>query len=80
MLGSILDKRPAGRVRWDDVTSVLQGTESVEHTITPALGTTVDVQLELKLRNVLAVRALAKGAGAPAAGDAVTILAAVEGA
>lgn len=80
ILGTTLDSRPAGRIHWNDITSLVQNVEAVEHTIAAAAGGQLEVALDVPARHYLALRVLAKGAAAPAGGDSVVVLAVDEGA
>lgn len=80
ILGTTLDNRPAGRVHWNDITSLIQNVEAVEHTVAAAAGGQLEVALDVPARHYVALRVLAKGAAAPAGGDSVVVLAANEGA
>lgn len=79
ILGSTTDARFAGRIHWGDIASELAGTTAIEHTISATAGSFVDAVINALPKNLVAIRVLAKAAAAPAAGDAVQVLAAVEG-
>lgn len=79
ILGSTLDPRFAGRIHWGDIVSEIGGTTAIEHTISATAGSFVDVVANAMPKNLVAIRVLAKAAAAPAAGDSIQVLAAVEG-
>jgi len=78
-LGATLDARSAPRIHWNDVETNVQGTVAVEHVFNATAGSFVEATIEVTLRNYLALRALAKSAGAPGSGDSVQVLVAAEG-
>lgn len=82
VLGETFGARPCAMTHWTDVVSTVGGLlpATVEHSLAPGVGNTVDYSLEIDVKNYFGVRALAKAATAPDPLDHVTILAAVEGA
>jgi hypothetical protein len=79
IIGETFGARPAPRIIWDDVLSDLQGTVSIEHTLSPSPGGFLELPLEVHIRNYLALRLLARSIAAPAANDSLLAMVSQEG-